>query len=185
MSPIGWNQQAIWLQSGDPETENTPTLQYPGLLGARYVTKQPHRSAAGVEDGRSKGYQLIQTDSTMTVSPYRGAVAWWADKTKYLVTTSVTALGRGRIAGVFQNAIDKGNYGFVQIEGPATTKLIDAPTAVPTAAGFFVIPSATDGKADVLAAGSASTYPSLGVTAGALNVGDNTVVVDLDVPQTT
>lgn len=185
MSPIGWGMQPVYLQSGDPESENSPTLSYPGLLGARFTVKQPSRSAAGIEDGRSKTYQLIQTDSTMSVAPYKGAVAWWSDKTKYLVTTTVTTLGRGRIAGVFQNAISLGNYGCVQTGGPATTKIIDTPTATPSVAGLFCIPSATNGKADVLAAGSAPTYPALGVTASVINLGDNTCVVELDVPQTT
>lgn len=185
MSPNNWGMQPVYLQSGDPESENASVLSYPGLLGARFTVKQPSRSPAGAEDGRSKTYQLIQTDSTMTVAPYKGAVAWWSDKTKYLVTTTVTTLGRGRIAGVFQNAISLGNYGCVQTHGPATTKIIDAPTASPLVAGLFVIPSATNGKADVLAAGSAATYPPLGVTASTMNLGDNTCIVDLDVPETT
>lgn len=185
MSPQRWEQPAMYLQSGDPEQENTPTLYAPGLLGARFTVTQPSRSAVGAEAGRSKRYQLIRTDSSMTVAPFLGAVAWWSDKTQYLVTTTVTTLGRGRIAGVFQNAITPGNYGCVQVEGPATVKFIDAPTATPTAAGLFVIPSATNGKADCLAAASAATYPALGVSASAMNLGDNTAIVDLNVPETT
>lgn len=183
--PNRWEMPPVYLQSGDPETENTPTLSYPGLLGARFTVIQPSRTAAGAEAGRSKSYQLIQTDSTMSVAPFQGAVAWWADKTKYLVTTSVTALGRGRIAGVFQNAITAGNYGCVQTHGPATVKFIDAVTAAPTAAGLFVIPSATNAKADCLAAGTAATYPALGVSAGVYDAGNALGVVDLDVPETT
>lgn len=185
MSPIGWNQQAVYLQSGDPENEDTATLQYPGLLGTRFTVVQPNRSAAGAEAGRSKTYQLIQTDSTMTVAPFRGAVAWWADKTKYLVTTTVTTLGRGRVAGVFQNAITKGNYGCIQKGGPATVKFVDAPTANPTVAGLFVIPSATNGKADCLAAGSAATYPILGKSAGVYDAANAEAVVDLEVDDMT
>lgn len=185
MSPIGPNMQPVYLQSGDPENENTATLQYPGLLGARFVVVQPNRSAPGAESGRSKTYQLIQTDSTMTVTPYRGAVAWWSDKTKYLVTTTVTTLGRGRVAGVFQNAITLGNYGCIQKGGPATVKFIDAPTASPTAAGLFVIPSATNAKADCLAAGSAATYPILGVSAGVYDAANTEGVVDLDCDMST
>ena len=185
MSPIGWNEQAVFLQSGDPENENVATLSYPGQLGMRFTVVQPSRSAPGAEDGRSKTYQLIQTDSTMTVAPFRGAVAWWSDKTKYLVTTTVTTLGRGRIAGVFQNAITLGNYGCVQRGGPATVKFIDGVTSAPTAAGLFVIPSATNAKADCLAAGSAATYPVLGLSAGVYNAAAAEAVVDLDVPETT
>jgi hypothetical protein len=175
----------VYLQSGDPEAENNLVLAYPGQLGMRFTVIQPTRSPAGAEDGRSKTYQLIRTDSTMTVAPFRGAVAWWSDKTQYLVTTSVTALGRGRIAGVFQNAITKGWYGCIQTKGPATVKFIDAVASAPTAAGLWVIPSATDGKADTIAAGSALTYPLLGVTAGVYNASAAEGVVDLNVPETT
>lgn len=190
MSPNNWGQQAVYLQSGDPEREAVDTLHAPGTLGSRFTVKQPIGSQPGAEDGRFKTYQLVQTDSTMTVSPFKGAVAWWSDKTRYLVTTSPTALGRGRIAGVFQNdesqyPIRPGQYTCVQIKGPASVKFIDAVVVgnVNTA-GNFVIPSATAGKADVIAAGSASTYPSLGVTAGALQGGTALAVVDLDVPET-
>lgn len=185
MSPTGWGNQPVYLQSGDPESEDNATLAYPGQLGVRFTVLQPSRVAAGAEDGRSKTYQLVRTDSTMTVAPFRGAVAWWSDKTQYLVTTSATKLGRGRIAGVFQNAPTKGNYTCVQTEGPATVKFVDAPTASPTVAGLFVIPSATDGKADCLAAGSAATYPTLGQSAGTYDPANTVGVVDLDVPQTT
>jgi hypothetical protein len=181
--PQGFELPPVYLQSGDPENENTPTLYAPGTLGARFTVTQPSRGAVGAEAGRSKRYQLVQTDSTMTVSPFIGAVAWWADKTRYLVTTTVTTLGRGRIAGVFQNAITPGNFGCVQIGGPATVKLTDAITAAPTTAGLFVIPSATNAKADVVSA--APTFPILGYTASVLNVGDNTIVADLAVPETT
>lgn len=185
MSPIGWGEQAVYLQSGDPENENVPTLAYRGQLGMRFTVVQPNRSAPGAEDGRSKTYQLVKTDSTMSVAPYRGAVAWWSDKTGYVVTTTVTTLGRGRVAGVFQNAITAGNYGCVQTGGPATLKFVDAPVAAPTVAGLFVIPSATNAKADCLAAGTAATYPQLGVSAGVYNAQAAEGVVDLDVPQTT
>lgn len=183
--PNNIRNQPIYLRSGDPEGENEASLLYPGMLGSRFTVIQPTRSQPGPEDGRSKTYQLIQTDSSMSVAPYRGAVAWWSDKTKYLVTTSPTALGRGRVAGVFQNAISPGNYGCVQTQGPATVKFIDSVTVGNlTAVGNFVIPSATAGKADVIAAGSASTYPALGVTAGTMVAADTTAIVDLDVPET-
>jgi hypothetical protein len=120
----------------------------------------------------------------MTVTPYHGAVAWWQDKTNYTVSTDPTALGRGRVAGIFQYAITAGNIGFIQTRGPATVKFIDAPTAAPTAAGLIVIPSATAAKADCLAAGTAATYPSLGVSSEAVD-GNMEAIVELDVPQTT
>ena len=179
--------QPMYLQSGDPESENVASLLYPGMLGSRLTVKEPGPPGTPTTAGqfRSKSYQLIQTDSSMAVAPFAGAVAWWSDKTRYLVTTNPATLGRGRIAGVFRNAITPGNFGCIQYQGPCpNVKFVDAPTATPTAAGLIVIPSATAGKADCLAAGSAATYPALGVSAGAMNLGDNTASVDLDVPET-
>lgn len=187
--PNRYEMPPVYLQSGDPEREAVTTLHASGLLGSRFTVVQPSRTPPGVEDGRAKTYQLVQTDSSMAVAPFKGAVAWWSDKTRYLVTTSPTALGRGRIAGVFQNdealyPIAAGQYTCIQQRGPGSVKFVDAPTAAPTAAGLFVIPSATAGKADCLAAGSAATYPVLGLSAGALQGGTALAVVDLDVPET-
>ena len=186
MSPSRWEMPPVYLQSGDPENENTPTLHAPGLLGARFTMIHPQRTipVAGSDAGFSKRYQLIKTDSTMAVAPFASAVAWWADRTQYLVTTTVTTLGRGRIAGVFRNAISPGNYGCIQIGGPSPVKLTDAsPNPVPS--GEFVIPSATNAKAEVLAAGSAATYPALGRASSVRNFGNSTCQVELDVPETT
>ena len=183
--PNRFETQPVYLRSGDPEAENETSMLYPGQLGMRFTVIQPSRSAAGAEAGRSKRYQYVQTDSTMTTAPFLGAVAWWSDKTRYLVTTSPTALGRGRIAGVFQNAITPGNFGCIQTGGPATVKFIDAVNTAPTVAGLFVIPSATAGKADTTAAGTAATYPVLGLTSGAYDAQNAQAVVDLDVPETT
>ena len=187
--PNNNNMPPVYLQSGDPERESNPTLAYPGQLGMRFTVIQPTRAVPAAEEGRSKTYQIVRTDSTMSVNPFKGAVAWWADKTQYLVTTSPTALGRGRIAGVFQNLptfpITKGHYTCVQVGGPGITKFVDAVTAQPTVAGLFVIPSATAGKADCLAAGSAATYPVLGLSSGVYDVLNAEAIVDLDVPETT
>lgn len=184
------DSRPVYLQSGDPEGENTPTLYAPGSLGLRFTVINPQRATPGAEAGRSKKYQIVRTDSSMSVAPYLGAVAWWSDKTQYLVTTTVTTLGRGRIAGVFQNPVTPGNYCCVQIGGPALVKFTDSVTATPDGTGQFVIPSATNAKADCLAAGTAATYPPLGITAavgtgGAFNASDRTGVVDLAVPETT
>jgi hypothetical protein len=189
MSPNRWEQPAVYLQSGDPETENTPTLHAPGLLGARFTVVQPSRSAAGPEAGRSKRSQLIRTDSSMAVAPYKGATAYWSDKTQYMVTTTspTTAQGRNRIAGAFQNAITPGNYGCVQVEGPATVKLVDGVSQANVVVGAYIVPSSTNAKADVVAASTAPTQTPLGTVSSPLtyNAAAQEVVVDLDVPETT
>lgn len=183
--PQGFEQNAVFLQSGDPETENVPSLSYPGQLGVRFTVVQPSRSPAGVEAGRSKRYQLVKTDSSMTVAPFPGATAWWADKAQYMVTTNAT--NRNRVAGVFQNVVTPGNFGCVQIGGPGTTKFIDSPTAA-IAIGTMVIPSSTNGKADNLAVGTAPTHTVMGQVAGpalSYNAGAQEAVVDLAIPETT
>ena len=183
--PNRWEQPAYDLQSGDPETENTPTLAYPGLLGARFTVVQASRAAAGVESGRSKRYQIIKTDSTMTVAPYLGATGWWSDKSQYLVTTNAT--NRNRVAGVFQNAVTLGNFGCVQIGGPASVKILDADMAA-VAIGDAIIPSSTNAKATRVAVGTAPTHTVMGWVAGPALSTDPpsaTVVVDLAIPETT
>lgn len=175
-------EQAMWVSTGDPETVDSVTLFAPGQLG-RYVTvKQPTSASPEGQDeeGRDKVYRLVQGDSSMAVAPFPGAVMWWSDKSRFRVTTAATI--RGARAGVCQGSPGKGNYFFIGTGGPMKTKIVDAPTAVPSNTRQPVIPSATAGKADVLAAGTAPTYPVLGWTAGTLNLGDNTITVDLEIP---
>lgn len=192
MSPTGYNQNAYYLQSGDPETENTPALAYPGQLGIRFTIVSPQRSAPGTASGtagRSKRYQIVKTDSTMTVAPFPGAVAYWGDKSQYVVTTTspTSAQGRNRIAGKFSNAVTPGNVCCVQFEGPGQVKLVDAVTQGNVVAGAYVVPSATNAKADVVATGTAPTQTPLGVVSSPLNFTTNDLLVmtDLNVPETT
>ena len=116
MSPNSWFNQAVYIPSGNPETMNEPSLLYPGQLGIRFNYTNPPRTlpAETQEDGSPKGFQLVKTDSTMSVAPYQGAVAFWSNEASYLVTTTVTTLGRGRVAGVFKGAVTPGNYCCVQ-----------------------------------------------------------------------
>jgi hypothetical protein len=192
MSPNSWFSQPVYIPGGDPEAMNEPSLLYPGQLGIRFSYINPPRTiptdAAQVtpdaqEAGFPKSFKLVKTDSTMAVAPYDGAVAWFSDQANNVVTTTVTTLGRGRVAGVFKNAVTPGNFTCIQVKGKAQVKFVDAPTAVPTAAGLIVIPSATNSKADCLAAGSAATYPPLGRSASGLFGGTSVAIVDLDVPE--
>lgn len=186
MSPNSWFSQPVFLPGGNPETMNEASLAYPGQLGNRFEIINPPRQAPSAtdtaEDGRPKGYQLVGTDSSMAQAPFDGAVAWWSNQQQYRVTTTVTTLGRGRVAGVFKMAVTPGNFCCVQIKGVGLVKFIDAVTSAPDATGKLVIPSATNGKADCLAAGSAATYPLLGRSAGVYDAGNAQALVDLDVP---
>lgn len=191
MSPSGWFSQPVFIPGGDPEGMNEPSLAYPGQLGIRFNYTNPPRtipaaegSALTNEDGTPKAYKLVKTDSTMTVAPFDGAVAWFSDQNQNVVTTTVTTLGRGRVAGIFKNAVTPGNFCCIQVKGKGQVRFIDAVVvANVTAAGNFVIPSATNGKADVLAAGTASSYPQIGRTAGTIQGGSASAIVDIDVPE--
>lgn len=182
--PNSWFSQPAFIPSGNPETMNEASLLYPGQLGIRFNYVNPGRTLPTEtgEDGSPKGFQIVGTDSSMAQAPFDGAVAWWADQSQYRVTTTVTTLGRGRVAGVFKTAVVRGNFCCIQIKGKSMVKFIDAVASAPTAAGLQVIPSATNGKADTLAAGTAATYPVMGRTASAYNATDATAIVDLDVP---
>lgn len=184
MSPNSWFSQPVFIPGGDPEGMNEPSLAYPGQLGIRFSYINPPRTAPSgtTGEGTAKAYKLVKTDSTMAVAPYDGAVAWFSDQANYVVTTTVTTLGRGRIAGVFRTNVTPGNFTCVQVKGLGVTKLTDA-SANSTGVGEFIIPSATNGKAELLAAGSAATYPALGRGAGMTNIPAREALVDLDVPE--
>lgn len=166
--------QAQWVSTGDPNTvSDQGPLRYPGQVGGYFT------------DTANKLYRYVLLDSTMTVAPYAGAVAWWSNRTSGIVTTSST--NRGRRAGIFTRAhqltgTDRALACFIQVGGRRDdVKLIDAVTAAPTTAGLFIVPSATDGKADCLASGTAATFPALGVSASTKNLGNSTCSVDLSV----
>lgn len=181
-------KQPIYLgHQGDPESFAIDAPHpYPGQVGTRITIQQPGPRGSGegqAEAYRAKTYQLVQGDSSMSTAPFPGAVMWWADKSRYKVSTSPTATARGNVAGVVGNSSPgKGQYFFVQTEGPATVKHVDAPAGGAFAVGDSVIPSATAGKADRVAAGTAPTYPTLGLATSVTN-GNAEIVVDLNIPQ--
>lgn len=190
MSPNGWFSQPVYIPGGDPESMNEPSLLYGGQLGIRFSYINPPRTAPSEsatlntgEDGQPKTFKLVRTDSSMAVAPFDGAVAWFSDQAAYVVTTSPTSLGRGRVAGIFKNVVTPGYYTCIQVKGKSQVMFIDAPTAAPSAAGLFVVPSATAAKADCLAAASPATYPPIGRTAGTIQGGTGRAICDLDVPE--
>lgn len=189
-SNVGRNNirtQPLYLPNGqDPAQFNIAESdwRYPGMIGgvATIVFGTP---GSTTNPYGSKNIQLVRTDSTMTTAPFNGASAWWQNKLAYRVTTDPTSR-RGQVAGVFLGAITPGRLAIIQFGGRhGQVKFIDAVTSAPDATGKIVIPSATAGKADCLAAGSASTYPPMGVSAGAYNAADATAPVDLNIPQVT
>lgn len=182
----GPNQQTVFLPTGDPEDVDVAeaSYPYPGMIGMKFTVFDPPRQVPtddATQEGHAKQYQLVRTDSSMATAPYKGASAWWQNTSRYRVTTDPTALGRGRVAGVFTRTITVGNLTTIQKRGPINQmKFVDAPTADPTIAGLIVIPSATAGKADALGAGTAATYPIMGKTISAID-GNREADVELNV----
>lgn len=183
-------QQATYIPEGDPDDMSVAEADfpYPGLIGTRFTVQQPGPRGAptGTEENQTKTYQIVRTDSSMTVAPADGMVAWWSRTRDYQTTTDPTALGRGRVAGIYKRTwAAAGDIMCIQKKGPCSVFFVDAPTTDPTVAGLNVIPSATAGKADCLGAGTAPTYPLIGQSAGPLQGGTARAVVDLNVGETT
>src|SRR5260370_39571833 len=109
--------QPMYCQSGNFETENVAVDAYPGTLGSRVTVNTP-TGATGKAGVGGKTYQRVLTDSGMAVAPFSGAVAWWAGKSKALVTTGPTKLGRGRVPGLLRPRTPPGHHGRVAVEGP-------------------------------------------------------------------
>jgi hypothetical protein len=183
--PNRFENPAVYLQSGNPEGEDTPTLHAPGLLGSRFTVIQPTGRGAPPKTGSSKRYQLVKTDSTMTVGPFPGAVAYWVDKSQYLVTTVNTNLNA--VAGIFNNLVTKGNYTCVQFAGPGYPKLVDADSTAAAVGDTVIGSAATAGKGARIAAGTAPTNVPLGRVSTPLTrlASEARVLVDLDLPETT
>jgi hypothetical protein len=188
--PNGWFSQPVYIPGGDPENMNEATLAYGGQLGIRFNYVNPARTipteSSTLETGEAglpKAFKLVKTDSTMSVAPYDGAVAWFSDQANYVVTTNASTPGRGRVAGIFKCNVTPGYYTCVQVKGKGKVKMIDAVTAAPTVAGLIVVPSATNAKADCLAAGTAAIYPAIGRSCGAYQAASAEALVDIDVPE--
>jgi hypothetical protein len=160
-------QRAQFVQTGDPTTVNEVTPYALGDLGKEVTVTN---TSSSVDPGNAaKVFKYVRVDSAATVAPYIGAVAFWSNRDTFLVTT--TATNRGQVAGIFCGPNPNvGNYGYIQVGGPAIVKFIDTPTAEPAATGAFVIASSTNAKADCLAAGTAATYRPIGQANGARNL---------------
>lgn len=147
-----------FFQGGDPMEMIETTLQYPGQLGVSAWIK--------CDDGIWRKLMIVQHLSTGATTA-AGEVAWWSDPANAIVTRVAATPGRGRVAGIYTAAVTASAYSAIVLQGRATdVKYLDSPTANPAATGLIAIPSATDGRADCLAAGSAATYPPIGVTIG-------------------
>jgi len=163
--------QTVYISTGDPDTMNSSELYKPGEFGAIF-------DYAG-----SRRYQLVQLDSGATAAPTVGVVAatqvaFWKDKSKYLVTNDLRFSQRNLPAGIFRVALTAGYYGCVLKKGRGINVKVDSATYAD--GDVLVANSGTNAAAINIAAGTAPTYIPIGV---ARAVSANGVVpTDVDIP---
>lgn len=150
--PTNWRSQPIRVTTGFFDTVNDEfcgggstanTALAPGQLGARVTIGLNAPVNISLAVNRYEGtFQYVRTLSTDTVLPALGLLAFWSDRTNYIVTTLDTY--SDQVAGVFLNSITKGNYGFIKtLEGGRT--LVNFGANTPAAEEWVY--AATDGTA--------------------------------------
>jgi len=187
--PSVYENNAVYLQSGDPLTENAAALAQPGTLGARFTMQYPTSRATpatAANAPRTRRFQLVQVDALAAAAPKAGQPVYWVDRGAYKVTTAGGTL-LNQLAGVINNAATRGNYTCIQLGGPCLVRASDANVAAAVAGADVLVGGATD-LGVLVAAGTAPGTVGLGtiatpkttdVTGG---TGNHKILVDLDVP---
>lgn len=163
------------------ESMNESALERPGELGqAVYLPN-------------NKAYQIVQLDSGATASTGTGVVAandlaFWKDKTTYLVTNDIAqAMGaqdatqdnkRNNVAGVFTAAVTAGYYCVIQQRGRRNVASDGGGDF--TVGDFTIAANNTASQIDRMAAGTAPTHTTVGRVAAVEAA--NVTSVDLDLP---
>jgi hypothetical protein len=117
-------------------------------------------------------YMYVQTNSTGTVTPALGKAAFWVTlsstvlENQYLVSCDATpsAAVPTYFAGVFLNAVTKGNYTWIQISGTATVLFDSALTA--TADGNWVTVKVSPGVTSTFDCGAVAGVVTLSAYIG-------------------
>jgi len=181
--PSGRIDQTLYIGPfANIEQMSTPTLYKPGELGSQ------------IQIG-TKAYQLIQVDSGATAAvsaaghvPQAGDLAFWRDKSKYMVTNDRNSAGipaagggggatnsRNFYAGVFcsitggasgTGSVRPGEYGVIQQRGQHPGVLTSAATL---STGLFICPSSSATAPDGvnIAIGSSPIGPVVGIATAA------------------
>lgn len=167
---------------GQSVASGTGQAQYGGVRGNR-IALGPDEIRFNAATGTLFGgiYQYVQTNAGSAASPARGAIAF-RDLSVAENTFTVNADPKPSaavptlVAGIFLNAITKGNFGWIQLGGRASVLFGAAFTGV-AAAGVNVFASAsTAGSAD-LGVAAAYTVASLqNAIAGNLGIAETTPV---------
>lgn len=167
----------VYNPTGNYETMNITPDYAQGELGFTFLANQ-------------KGYQGVQLDSGATAATPTGIVAtnqlaFWKDRSQYLVTNdrrfaeggAATQSYQNKVAGRFGAAITAGNYCYIQQQGRAN--LLDGGNTF--AVGEFVFAeNDVVAAADRVGVGTATSYQNLGTARGAASGG--VVSVDLNIP---
>lgn len=185
--PFGNRHSAgtIWLPTGNPDTTNISPTDFnsmggqPGGLGLKHETINPART-----------YQRVQLDSGVTAATPTGVsaanqLAFWKDRSVYLVTNdrrfaeygSATQAYQNCVAGVIRLAATAGNYIDILKRGRAIP-LLDGGNSF-AAGEMITAENDSAAAADRVAVGSAPGFQVLGYARGAASGG--TVNVDLDI----
>jgi hypothetical protein len=184
--PSVFEQNAVYLQSGSPMTEDTPTLQAPGTLGARFSMQHPAGRSTPAVPPRTKRFQIVRVDPAAALANLVGGPAYWSDRANYVVTTAGgTALNQ--VAGVFNNVVTRGNYTCIQFGGPCYVRASDA-NVTAAVAGTDVIVGGAANLGVLVAAGTAPGTQVIGTVSApkATNTtggtGNHLILVDLNLP---
>ena len=172
-------QQHVFISTGNPDTMNDSSMIRPGELGMCF-------------DWNDKSYQIVKVDSGATVGPTVGAVAanqlaFWKDRSTYLVTNDKRFASLGgvansfanNVAGVFRVAATGGYYCCVLKKGYN----IAAAATAGTTAGELVVADTTADTAycdGPISVGTAITYSVLGVCKTSASA--NVAYVNFDIP---
>ena len=172
--PSNIRRQSIYVDTGDPDTVDVASLYMPGELGHTLSRND-------------RAYQLVQCDTGATASTGIGVVAaaqlaFWKDRSTYLVTNDLAQSVRNQVAGIFRAAITAGRFCFVLKAGRSIGVLAASGTYVD---GEKAIPnSGTAADMTREAAGTAPTYTEIGDVRGARGeITAGQVQVDVNIPE--
>jgi hypothetical protein len=169
---------------------NVATLPLPGNLGQTFdVTIPPRITPTGPEpeSGADKGYRIVRLDSALASSATRYQATYWKDRARYIVTTNpLNAIaGINSPAGVVKSPIvAAGNYTCIQFEGPSRVNARPADVALWANGDAAIGSAASQGAVQRVASGTAPTNSIFGFVTGAVDATANTILVNLQVPET-
>jgi hypothetical protein len=178
-------QISPFVGGGNPDTFTEPVSTTPGAY-------QPYAGGdlGTIYDYNDKTYQKVRLDSGATAATATGVVAanqlaFWKDRSQYLVTNDSTQAlfagaansFRNNVAGVFRSAVAAGYQCFVLTKG-RQINLKEAGSA--TAGMILEANSGTAADSLGIAVGTGPGYIGLGVVTTATS--GTTCVADFDIP---